>query len=172
MPRSSSRSGGGPRRSSPFGQAGSAPKHSAPAPVRAAPSPPPPPPPVHSAHAPPPTHAPPSPPPAAPAAGGGMMSNMMGSMASGVASGVGFGVAQRALDSIMGPRKTEVVHTQDNSATQTTPSVQTAGGGGGASGCSQHQEDLSQCLRRHTDSSLCQNYVDSLKTCEANVKLA
>eukprot|EP00922_Rhytidocystis_sp_ex-Travisia-forbesii_P007445 GHVS01010872.1.p3 GENE.GHVS01010872.1~~GHVS01010872.1.p3 ORF type:complete len:100 (+),score=15.87 GHVS01010872.1:293-592(+) len=99
-----------------------------------------------------------------------MMSNMMGSMASGVASGVGFGVAQRALDSFMGPRKTEVVHT--NAPTEggnVTPAQQQPAA---AKSCTQHQEDLSQCLRRHTDSSLCQNYVDSLKTCEANIKLA
>lgn len=39
-----------------------------------------------------------------------MMSGLMGSMASGMATGVGMSVANRAVDSLLGPRQTEVVH--------------------------------------------------------------
>lgn len=39
-----------------------------------------------------------------------MMSGLMGSMASGMAMGTGMAVANRAVDSVMGPRQTEVVH--------------------------------------------------------------
>lgn len=46
---------------------------------------------------------------------GGFISNMMGTVASGMASGVGFGVAQRAVDSILGPRHVEVLHPNNNS---------------------------------------------------------
>merc|ERR1719217_539111 len=38
------------------------------------------------------------------------MSRLMGSMASGMATGVGMSMASRAMDGIMGPRQTEVVH--------------------------------------------------------------
>lgn len=38
------------------------------------------------------------------------MSGLMGSMASGMATGVGMSVANRAVDAVMGPRQTEVVH--------------------------------------------------------------
>merc|ERR1719343_1264947 len=39
-----------------------------------------------------------------------MMSGLMGSMASGMATGVGMSVASRAVDAVMGPQQTEVVH--------------------------------------------------------------
>merc|ERR1719201_1388238 len=39
-----------------------------------------------------------------------MMSGLMGSLASGMATGVGMSVANRAVDAVMGPRQTEIVH--------------------------------------------------------------
>merc|ERR1719408_736870 len=39
-----------------------------------------------------------------------MMSGLMGSMASGMATGVGMSMANRAVDAVMGPRQTELVH--------------------------------------------------------------
>merc|ERR1719218_138634 len=39
-----------------------------------------------------------------------MMSGLMGSMMSGMAMGTGMAVANRAVDAVMGPRQTEVVH--------------------------------------------------------------
>ena len=39
------------------------------------------------------------------------MSGLMGSLATGMATGTGMAVANRAVDAVMGPRQTEVVHT-------------------------------------------------------------
>ncbi|CDJ34492.1 CHCH domain-containing protein, putative [Eimeria mitis] len=119
--------------------------------------------------APAPVAAPPSPPPmASSGGGGGFMSNMVGNVASGMASGVGFGVAQRAVDAVMGPRSMEVVHT-NSSAPVTAPQPQMMQQNIQQNPCAQYQEDLNQCMTRHTDITLCQNYLDNLKACQMNM---
>ncbi|XP_026192586.1 coiled-coil-helix-coiled-coil-helix domain-containing protein 10, mitochondrial [Cyclospora cayetanensis] len=119
-----------------------------------------------SAHpaAPAPVAAPPSPPPMTGGGGGGFMSNMVGNVAGGMASGVGFGVAQRAVDAVMGPRSVEVVHT--NNAPLPAPQTPTMQQGLQRDPCSAYQEELNQCMTRHTDIALCQNYLDNLKACQ------
>ncbi|CAE8705883.1 unnamed protein product, partial [Polarella glacialis] len=107
-----------------------------------------------------PAAAPPAaaPPAAAPAAGGGMMSGMMGSMASGMATGVGMSMASRAMDGIMGPRQTEVVHKHEGGAPAAAPQSST---------CQMQQQDqLNQCMKSANDSSACQFYMDTLKSCQ------
>merc|ERR1719498_619041 len=94
------------------------------------------------------------PPAAAPAAGGGMMSGLMGSMASGMAMGTGMAVANRAVDAVMGPRQTEVVHRHEGA-----PAA-------GPAKCQLQQDQLNQCLQNGGDAASCQFYLDSLKACQ------
>mmetsp|Transcript_85871 Transcript_85871/g.152086 ORF Transcript_85871/g.152086 Transcript_85871/m.152086 type:complete len:139 (-) Transcript_85871:250-666(-) len=108
-------------------------------------------------HAPPPAAAPAAPPPAAaPAGGGGMMSGLMGSMASGMAAGVGMSVANRAVDAVMGPRQTEVVHRNEGAPPAAA----------GAGLCQVQNEQLMQCMKSSSDASSCQHYMDALKACQ------
>merc|ERR1712160_124217 len=96
------------------------------------------------------------PPAAAPAAGGGMMSGLMGSMATGMAMGTGMAVANRAVDAVMGPRQTEVVHTHQGG-------VAPAGNTGR---CQTQQDQLNQCTQNNSDMASCQFYLDALKSCQ------
>ncbi|CDI84109.1 CHCH domain-containing protein, putative [Eimeria acervulina] len=100
--------------------------------------------------------------------GGGFMANMVGNVASGMASGVGFGVAQRAVDAVMGPRSMEVVHT-NSAAPVTAAQPQMMQQNLQQNPCAAYQEELSQCMTRHTDITLCQNYLDNLKACQMNM---
>ncbi|CRG96986.1 conserved Plasmodium protein, unknown function [Plasmodium gallinaceum] len=97
----------------------------------------------------------------------GFLSNMMGTVASGMASGVGFGVAQRAVDSILGPRHVEVSHTNNNS--QMNQSAAISSERNNLYKCQPYMDELNQCLMRHSDVSLCQNYADSLKSCQQSM---
>mmetsp|Transcript_4124 Transcript_4124/g.9656 ORF Transcript_4124/g.9656 Transcript_4124/m.9656 type:complete len:154 (+) Transcript_4124:85-546(+) len=122
------------------------------------------PPPAAPAAAPPPAAAPAAaPPPAvAPASGGGMMSGLMGSMMSGMAAGVGMSVANRAVDAVMGPRQTEVVHRNEGAAAPAAaPATSTA--------CQVQQEQLTQCMKSAPEASQCQFYLDALKACQQTV---
>lgn len=168
MGRQTSRASGARRTSSSTsGRPAPAPLHSSPPSRQAAASPP-------APHQP---TTPASPAPAAPPAvaggGGGFLSNMMGTVASGMASGVGFGVAQRAVDAVLGPRKTEVVHTTQGGVVDAPPqAVQHSGlvpQTFVANPCQSQTDDLNQCMSRHSDMSLCQNYFDALKSCQTNM---
>mmetsp|Transcript_79922 Transcript_79922/g.212110 ORF Transcript_79922/g.212110 Transcript_79922/m.212110 type:complete len:143 (-) Transcript_79922:120-548(-) len=128
----------------------SAPQRSAPPPA-AAPAAKPPPPAATQQHAPPPAAAAPAPAPAT--GGGGMMSGLMGSMASGMAAGVGMSMASRAMDSVMGPRQTEVVHRHEGAAAAPPTN------------CQLQNDQLTQCMKAG-DSSQCQFYLDALKACQ------
>ncbi len=72
-----------------------------------------------------------------------MMSGLAGSVMSGMATGVGMSIASRAVDAVMGPRETVVVHKQE------------------AADCSKFEELLKNC------SFDCQPYVDSLNQCRS-----
>ncbi|EUD66061.1 hypothetical protein C922_03531 [Plasmodium inui San Antonio 1] len=98
---------------------------------------------------------------------GGFISNMMGTVASGMASGVGFGVAQRAVDAILGPRHVEVSHQNNNAHMNQAAAVSSERSSDYR--CKPLQEELNQCLTRHSDISLCQNYADSLKSCQQSM---
>ena len=50
-----------------------------------------------------------------------MAQRMAGSMASGMATGAGMAMASRAVDSIMGPRQVEMVHSQGEGQAQQAP---------------------------------------------------
>merc|ERR1719498_1737401 len=82
-----------------------------------------------------------------------MMSGLMGSVASGMATGVGFSMANRAVDAVMGPRQTEVVHRTEG-APAPAPTAQT-----GAGGCQFEQNQLQQCMQQQSDASQCQFYL-------------
>merc|ERR1719191_2286985 len=53
------------------------------------------------------------------------MSGLMGSMASGMATGVGMSMANRAVDAVMGPRQTEVVHRHEGAPAASGGACQT-----------------------------------------------
>ena len=149
MPRQSSRSSASaPQRAAP------APSHgrAAPAAAPARQAPP------AAQHAPPPAAAAPAAPPAAAPAGGGMMSGLMGSMVSGMATGTGMAVANRAVDAVMGPRQTEVVHRHEGAPAAPAASSQPT--------CQFQQDQLSQCMKSSSDASSCQSYMDALKACQ------
>ena len=149
MPRQSSRSSASaPQRAAP------APSHgrAAPAAAPARQAPP------AAQHAPPPAAAAPAAPPAAAPAGGGMMSGLMGSMMSGMAAGTGMAVANRAVDAVMGPRQTEVVHRHEGAPAAPAASSQPT--------CQFQQDQLSQCMKSSSDASSCQSFMDSLKACQ------
>ena len=84
------------------------------------------------------------------------MSGLMGSMASGMAMGTGMAVANRAVDAVMGPRATEVVHRHEGA-----PAAAVAPGR-----CQFEQDQLNQCTQSGGDASKCQFFLDSLKACQ------
>ena len=144
MPRQSSRtSSSAPQRAAP------PPSHGRAAPAPAATQAPPP---AQHAPAPAPAAAAPA---AAPAAGGGMMSGLMGSMMSGMATGTGMAVANRAVDAVMGPRQTEVVHRHEGAPAATA-----------APTCQFQQDQLEQCMKSSGNAASCQSYMDALKACQ------
>jgi len=87
-----------------------------------------------------------------------MMSGLMGSMASGMATGVGMSVASRAVDAVMGPRQTEVVHRHEGAAPAAAPAAQ----------CQLQQDQLTQCMQGG-DASQCQFYTEALRACHQQV---
>merc|ERR1719440_2684684 len=70
-------------------------------------------------------------------------------MASGMATGVGFSMANRAVDAVMGPRQTEVVHRHEGAPAPAAPAA--AGGK-----CQVQQDQLNQCLQQASEASQCQ----------------
>eukprot|EP00745_Piridium_sociabile_P002383 TRINITY_DN114616_c0_g1_i4.p1 TRINITY_DN114616_c0_g1~~TRINITY_DN114616_c0_g1_i4.p1 ORF type:complete len:158 (+),score=13.65 TRINITY_DN114616_c0_g1_i4:115-588(+) len=95
--------------------------------------------------------------------GGGLLGNIGSSIVGGMASGVGFSVANRAVDSVLGPR--EVVHRhedapQDEKLGSSAPVMQQS-----AEQCQSYMEQLNQCLSQSSDISSCQFYHDALKQC-------
>merc|ERR1719326_2847422 len=85
-----------------------------------------------------------------------MMSGLMGSMASGMATGVGMSVANRAVDAVMGPRQTEVVHRHEGAPAPAAAS----------NTCQFQQDQLNQCMQQGGDAARCQVYLDALKSCQ------
>ena len=76
----------------------------------------------------------------------------------GMAFGTGSGVAHRAVDSVMGPRQTEVVHRNDESIGSVPAS---------AGACGNFQKAFMSCLEESEgDISKCQYYHDALMDCK------
>eukprot|EP00397_Hematodinium_sp_SG-2012_P064483 GEMP01091288.1.p2 GENE.GEMP01091288.1~~GEMP01091288.1.p2 ORF type:complete len:124 (+),score=35.83 GEMP01091288.1:216-587(+) len=98
-------------------------------------------------------------PPPAPA-GGGMMSGLMGSMAQGMAMGTGMSMANRAVDAVMGPRQTEVVHKQEEGQGQGQAPVQ-------EQKCFDERAWVKQCFDQGGTQESCQFYSDLLKQCQS-----
>jgi len=96
----------------------------------------------------------------------------MGNMMSGMAWGAGMSMANRAVDSVIGPRQVEVHHTGQPEG------VQSAGQPGAAARqpqqvCGTEMEWMKQCLEHQMtapggDMSNCQTYADILKQCQIN----
>lgn len=89
-------------------------------------------------------------------------SNIVG----GMASGVGFSVANRVVDSVMGPRQMEMVHTQAESPAQQAVPAQVAQPINTSNLCQVQQEQLNQCLSQAGDMSHCSYYFENLKQCQ------
>jgi len=83
----------------------------------------------------------------------------MGSMAQGMAMGTGMSMANRAVDAVMGPRQTEVVHTNQSAA---------APPAAGPAKCSDESSWVKQCFDNGGNAESCQYYADLLKQCQAN----
>jgi len=87
-----------------------------------------------------------------------MMSGLMGSMASGMAMGTGMAVANRAVDAVMGPRQTEVVHKSDAPAAAAASAPEK---------CFDERSWVKQCMEQsNNDQSSCTYYFDLLKQCQ------
>ena len=84
------------------------------------------------------------------------MSGLMGSMMSGMATGTGMAVANRAVDAVMGPRQTEVVHRHEGA-----PAAAAA-----APTCQFQQDQLDQCMKSSSNVASCQSFMDALKACQ------
>jgi len=90
-----------------------------------------------------------------------MMSGLMGSMMSGMAAGTGMAVANRAVDAVMGPRQTEVIHRHEGApapAASSQPVCQFQQ--------DQLQDQLTQCMKSSSEASACQSFMDALKACQ------
>jgi coiled-coil-helix-coiled-coil-helix domain-containing protein 10 len=93
---------------------------------------------------------------------GGMLSNVAGSIMSGFTSGIGFSVANRAVDAVMGPRQTEVVHRQEAApAPAAAPAVN-----GAANACGWYEDEVKACMKQSSDLSFCQQQFEALKQCQ------
>jgi len=113
--------------------------------------------------APPPAMAPPAAAPAMPQAGGGggMFSGIMGSVVSGMAMGTGSAVAHRAVDSMMGPRQVEHVHT--GAPAPAAPAAAAPG-----MQCGNETQLFQDCIKNTGgDIAPCQSYMDMMMQCKA-----
>jgi len=87
-----------------------------------------------------------------------MMSGLMGSMASGMATGVGMSVANRAVDSLLGPRQTEVVHKHEEAPAPASAAA------AASSKCMEESKWLKQCIDEKGISE-CSKYQELLQSC-------
>merc|ERR1712194_406081 len=95
--------------------------------------------------------------------GGGLVSGMMGSMASGMAMGTGMAVANRAVDAVMGPRQTEVVHRNEGA-----PAAAAGAPSAASDKCMNEKSWMDQCLQQSNgDIQNCNYYADLLRQCQA-----
>ncbi|CAD7971121.1 unnamed protein product [Amoebophrya sp. A120] len=93
-----------------------------------------------------------------------MMSGLAGSMASGMAAGVGMSVANRAVDAMMGPRQTEVVHRNEGQPAAAAEPAPNAGASEHLK-CTTERDWLKQCMGQG-DPTQCNYYADLLKQCQ------
>lgn len=90
-----------------------------------------------------------------------MMSGIMGSVVQGMALGTGSALAGRAMDSVMGPRQVEHVHTGAPAAPEAAaPPMQMQ--------CGQETQLFQDCLKNTGgDVAPCQSYMDMMMKCKA-----
>ena len=93
--------------------------------------------------------------------GGGMFSGIMGSVVSGMAMGTGSAVAHRAVDSMMGPRQVEHVHT--GAPAPAAPAAAAPG-----MQCGNETQLFQDCIKNTGgDIAPCQSYMDMMMQCKA-----
>lgn len=87
----------------------------------------------------------------------GMLSGLGGTIAQGMAFGAGSEVAHQAVRSMMGGSSSHAAEqTQDHQQTQADP-------------CFNHNQDFLSCLKASpNDISMCQSYLDLLKSCRSS----
>jgi len=96
--------------------------------------------------------------------GGGMMSGIMGSVVSGMAFGTGSQLAGRALDSVMGGRQVEHVHT--NAPAAAAPAGSAPMGGS----CGNETQMYQDCIKNTGgDIAPCQSYMDMMTKCKSRL---
>lgn len=118
---------------------------------------------------PPPAAAPAAAAPAPAAGGGGMLSGLAGTMMSGMAFGTGSAVAHRAVDSVMGPRTTQVEHVNSDQQPQTGSTDMASSGMASNSNvsCGDESTQFNQCLQQNPgDFSSCRFFFDVLNQCQ------
>lgn len=87
---------------------------------------------------------------AAPSSGGGLMSGLAGTVMQGMAVGLGSSLAQRAVDSVLGPRERVVVHKSDEASSR----------------CKSYEDALEQC-KSGWFSANCDEQTQALERCRA-----
>ena len=105
-----------------------------------------------------------APPAAAPAmpqqGGGGMMSGIMGGVVQGMAFGTGSQLAGRALDSVMGARQVEHVHTNAPAEAAAAPAAAQM------QVCGNETQMFQDCVKNSGgDVAPCQSYMDMMMRC-------
>jgi len=97
-----------------------------------------------------------------------MMSGLMGSVVTGMAMGTGSAVAHRAVDGMMGPRETKVVHEQGEAAAAPVAPVASAPMGSQAEGpCADRVSRFATCMSNHNgDMGACQEYFQAMQQCK------
>lgn len=91
------------------------------------------------------------------------MSGLMGSVVTGMAMGTGSAVAHRAVDSLMGPRETRVVHEHVGEAPAPAPMAPMASG----DRCGEFVRAFTDCMNRsNNDVNACEFYLNQMKECQ------
>lgn len=95
-----------------------------------------------------------------------MFSGLMGAVVTGAAMGTGSAIANRAVDSLMGPRT--VVH-EHQGAPAAAPAAPVAVSGG-SDACSEHVRAFTDCMSRSSgDVNACEFYMNQMKACQRQV---
>jgi hypothetical protein len=106
-----------------------------------------------------------APPATAPSSGGGMLSGIGSTIMQGMAFGTGSAIANRAVDSVMGPRTMQVEHVgQDGEPMSRGSNSQSSGGQ-----CGDEMGSFNQCMKdQGNDVNACKMYFDLLSQCQTD----
>jgi len=101
-----------------------------------------------------------------------MMSGLIGSVVQGAALGTGSAMAHRAVDAMMGPRETRVVH-ENAGAPAPAPAAPMAPQGASEGPCGESMKQFTECMSRYNgDMGACQGYFDAMQSCRRSMGLA